>query len=150
MQPVQLTDLLAHRVEANQDDLVGHYLSVLRESLFFNRAELRPSALKQIAADEAEALLCFFRQSGFSAAERGEQLHQAGFNVRAVLKLSQVTRQFLLNHSEDGQIAPMLEAVDAYEMAIVEGFIQSIDNTNKTERGQLERVLTALHQRGND
>jgi hypothetical protein len=35
-------------------------------------------------------------------------------------------------------------------MALIEGFIQSVDNTNKIERAQLERVLTALRQRGDN
>ena len=146
--PEQLAALLAQQIEDRRADLAGRYLDVLREALFASRAEVRPSALKQIAADEVEALLSFVRQVGPSAAGRGEQLHQAGFNARAVLKLSQVTRQFLLAQSEDHQAAAILEMVDAYEMATVEGFIQSIDNTNQIARGQLERVLTALRQRG--
>ena len=140
----QLMVLFAQRVELNRADLVGHYLGVLRESLFSNRAEVRPNMLKQIAADEAEALLHFLRQSGFSGAERGEQLHRTGFNAGAILKLSQITRQFLLNHLENHQIAPMLEIVDTYQVAIIEGFIQSIDKTNLIE---LERTRNAL-QRG--
>lgn len=147
-QPVQLTDLLAQHVEGNRDDLVGRYLTVLGEALFASRAELRPSSLKQIAADEADALLSFLKQPGFSAAGRGEQLHRAGLNVGAVLRLSQVTRQFLLKHSEHRQIALILEVLDSYEMTLVEGFIQSIDNTNKIERLQLERVLTSLQKSG--
>jgi hypothetical protein len=141
----QLVNLLALRVENNRADLVDRYLIVLRESLFSNRAELRPNMLKQIAVDEAEALLHFLRQSGFSGAERGEQLHRTGFNAGAILKLSQVTRQFLLNHLENHQIAPMLDIVDTYQVAIIEGFVQSIDKTNLIE---LERTRNAL-QRGN-
>lgn len=140
----QLVNLLALRVENNRADLVDRYLIVLRESLFSNRAELRPNMLKQIAVDEAEALLHFLRQSGFSGAERGEQLHRTGFNAGAILKLSQVTRQFLLNHLENHQIAPMLDIVDTYQVAIIEGFVQSIDKTNLIE---LERTRNAL-QRG--
>jgi len=149
-QPEQLMTLLAQRIEDNRAELVDRYLDVLREALFSSRAQVRPSALKSIAADEVETLLHFFRQPEFSAAGRGEQLHQAGFNAGAILRLSQVTRQFLLGHSENGQIARMLEIVDAYETAIVEGFIQSIDNTNQIERGKLERVLNALHRRGDN
>jgi hypothetical protein len=141
----QLVNLLALRVENNRADLVDRYLIVLRESLFSNRAELRPNMLKQIAVDEAEALLHFLRQSGFSGAERGEQLHRTGFNAGAILKLSQVTRQFLLNHLENHQIAPMLDIVDTYQVAIIEGFVQSIDKTNLIE---LERTRNTL-QRGN-
>lgn len=148
-QSEQLLGLLVRQVEDQRADLSDRYLGVLREALFSSRAHVRPSALKSIATDEVETLLHFLRQQEFSAAGRGEQLHQAGFNVAAILRLSQVTRQFLLHASEDHQIASLLEIVDAYEMAVVQGFVQSIDNTNKIERAQLERVLTALRQRGN-
>ncbi|MBN2116567.1 MAG: hypothetical protein JW730_08350 [Anaerolineales bacterium] len=147
-QSEQLLALLAQQVEDQRADLVDRYLGVLRESLFSSRAEVRPSALKSIAADEVETLLRFLRRAESSTAKRGEQLHQAGFNARAMLKLSRATRQFLLEHSEDGQIAPMLEIIDGYETGIIEGFIQSIEDTNKIERVQLERVLNALHQSG--
>jgi hypothetical protein len=143
-QPEKLRELLAERVEVQRADLAARYLAVLRESLFSNRAEVRPSILKGIASDEADALLNFLRQSGFSGAERGEKLHQAGFNAGAILKLGQVTRQFLLNHLENSQIAPMLVLVDVYQEAIIEGFVQSIDKEKLIE---LERVRNAL-QRG--
>lgn len=146
----QLLALLAQRIEDHRADLVDRYLGVLRASLFSSRAEVRPSALKSIAADEVETLLRFLKQAESSVAKRGEQLHRTGFNAGAVLKLSQVTRQFLLGHSENGQTARMLEIVDAYEMQIIEGFMQSIENVNKTERAQLERVLTALRQHGDE
>jgi hypothetical protein len=142
-QPEKLRELLAQRVEVQRADLTAHYLTVLRESLFSNRAEVRPSILKGVASDEAAALLNFLRQSGFSGAERGEQLHQAGFNAGAILKLGQVTRQFLLNHLENSQIAPMLVLVDVYQEAIIEGFVQSIDKEKLIE---LERVRNALQR----
>jgi hypothetical protein len=140
--------LLAQQVEGQRADLVARYLDVLREMLFSSRAEIRPSALKVIAAEEIEVLLRFLRQTESSVAKRGEQLHQAGLAVGAVLRLGQVTRQFLLSHLENNQVALMLKIVDAYEMTVIEGFVQSIDDTNQIERVQLERVLTALRQRG--
>lgn len=142
-QPEQLRELLAERVEAHRADLAARYLAVLRESLFSNRAEVRPSILKGIASDETDALLNFLRQSGFSGTERGEKLHQAGFNAGAILKLGQATRQFLLNHLENSQIAPMLVLVDVYQEAIIEGFVQSIDKEKLIE---LERVRNALQR----
>jgi|GEM_PF-5415925 len=143
-QPEELREMLAQRVEVQRADLAARYLAVLRESLFSNRAQVRPGILKSIASDEADALLNFLRQSGFSGAERGEVLHQAGFNAGAILKLGQVTRQFLLNHLENRHIAPMLVLVDVYQEAIIEGFVQSIDKEKLVE---LERVRNAL-QRG--
>lgn len=143
--PERITALLAQQIEDRRADLVERYLVVLREALFSGRAEVRPSALKGFAAGEVETLLQFLRQPEFSAAARGEQMHQAGFNVAALLKLSQVTRQFLLTLSEDHQLASLLEIVDTYEMAVVNGFILSIENVSKMERAQLERVLNSLH-----
>lgn len=148
-QSEQLVVLLAQQIEDRRADLVERYLGVLREALFSSRAEVRPSALKGFATGEVETLLQFLRQPEFSSAARGEQMHQAGFNVAALLKLSQVTRQFLLTVSEDHQLASLLEIVDAYEMAVVNGFIQSIENATKMERAQLERVLNSLHKGGN-
>ena len=144
-QPEELRELLAQRVEAQRADLAARYLAILRGSLFSNRAEARPSILKSIASDEVDALLNFLRQSGFSGSVRGEALHQVGFNAGAILKLGQVTRQFLLNHLENRQIAPMLVLVDVYQEAIIEGFVQSIDKEKLIE---LERVRNALQRGG--
>ena len=140
----ELENLLAKQVDAHRANLVGWYQRVLQESLFTNRALVRPNVIKQVAADEAEALLNFLKKSGFSGAERGEKLHQAGFNVGAVLKLSQTTRQFLLDHLEDHQAVHVLAAVDAYQQAVMEGFIQSIEEEHRIE---LEQTRNAL-QRG--
>jgi len=144
MQKDQLVNLFVQWVDVNRADLIGRYQQVLQESLFTNRALVRPNVIKQVAADEAEALLNFLKQSGFSGAERGEKLHQAGFNVGAVLKLSQTTRQFLLDHLEDHQAVHVLAAVDAYQQAVMEGFIQSIEEEHRIE---LEQTRNAL-QRG--
>jgi cob(I)alamin adenosyltransferase len=125
-----LINLLAERVEVGRVDLVGRYLKTLQDGLFNNRASVHPRMLKQIAADEAEAIVNFLKQAGFSGAERGEKLHQTGFNAGAILRLCQVTRQFLLKDLENHEIAPMLEIVDEYQQAIIEGFVLSVDKEN--------------------
>jgi hypothetical protein len=142
----QLAILLAQRVENNRADLVDRHLIVLRESLFSNRAELRPNMLKQIAADETEAFLHFLRRSEFSGVERGGQLHLAGFNAGAILKLSQVTRQFLLNHLENHQIAAMLDIVHDYQEAVIQGFVKSLE---KDLRMEVERTRMAVQRNDN-
>jgi hypothetical protein len=136
-----LINLLAERVNTSRTDLIGRYHRVLQESLFTNRALVRPNIIKQVAADEVEAVLNFLKQSGFSGAGRGEKLHQAGFNVGAVLKLSQVTRQFLLESLEDHQVAYMLDTVDAYQQAVMEGFIQSMVEEHRIELEQTRNTL---------
>ena len=134
-------NLLAERVEGSRAELVGRYLQILQESLFANRAFVRPGMLKQTAAEEAAAVLSYLGQAGFSGGEHGGKLHQAGFNVGTVLKLNEVTRGFLLDHFEDHQTRFILEVVDRYQQAVIEGFIQGIDQEHRTE---LERMRTAL------
>ena len=143
-QSAPLRELLAQRVEIQRADLVARYQDVLQESLFTNRAFVRPSMLKQIAADEAEALLNFLRRSGFYSAEHGKELYQSGFNIASVLKLSQTTCQFLLDCLEDHQVAFMLDILDSYRQAVTEGYIISMEEEHRIE---LEQTRNAL-QRG--
>jgi hypothetical protein len=142
-QTEQLMDLLAQRVQANCSDLGGGYQRVLRESLFLNRAEVRPNMIKGIASDEVEALLGFLQQPAFSGAERGAQLYQTGLGEQVVLRLIQVTRQFFLPYLENGQIAPMLELVDAYQETVIQGYIKALEKDIFAEQ---ERTFKALQR----
>jgi hypothetical protein len=136
---------LAQLLETNREELVGRYQRVLRESLFLNRAEVRPNMIKGIASDEIEALLGFLQQPASSGAERGAQLYQTGLGEQAVMRLGQVMRQFFLLHLENGQVSPMLELVDTYHEAVVQGFIKSLETNIFIEQ---ERTYQAL-QRAN-
>jgi hypothetical protein len=136
--------LLKQQVEVNRADLVGRYLSVLIESLFINRAEVRPNMVKKIASDEADAILNFLSQPAFSAADHGSQLHQIGLSDRVVLRLGHATRLFFLDHMESEQLIPMLEIVHTYQEAVFQGFVRGLE---KYHLGELERTRNAL-QRG--
>jgi hypothetical protein len=119
--------LLAQLVEANRADLTDHFQKFLRETLFINRAEVRPSQVKGIAGEEVEALLDFLQQPAFSGIKRGAQLYQTGLSQPVIMRLSQVMRQFFLPHLESSQIAPMLELVDTYQVEVMQGFIKSLE-----------------------
>jgi hypothetical protein len=140
-----MQERLVQLLEVNREDLVSQYQRVLRESLFLNRAEVRPSLVKGIATDEVDAFLDFLQQPAFSGAERGTQLYQTGLSERVVLRLGQVVRQFFLLHLENGQVAPMFELVDAYQESVIQGFIKSLENSIFIEQ---ERTYKAL-QRAN-
>src|SRR5438132_13248609 len=74
-------------------DLVDGYRRILRDGMFANRSEVRPSMLDRIAAAEAEALIQFFRQSNLVVAEgHGTSLCQSGVNEPSVLQIGQFTR----------------------------------------------------------
>jgi hypothetical protein len=136
---------LVQLLEANREDLVSRYQRVLQESLFLNRAEVRPNMIKGIASDEIEALLGFLQQPGLSGSERGVQLYKIGLSERVVLRLGQVMRQFCLHYLDDGQVASMLELVDTYQEAVMQGFVKSLETNIFIEQ---ERTYQAL-QRAN-
>ncbi|HET7143704.1 MAG TPA: hypothetical protein VFI68_06780 [Anaerolineales bacterium] len=140
-----LLNLLASLVEVNHAVIVECYLSALQETVFSNRAEVRPSMLKQIASDEAEMLLSYLKQPMFSVAERGSQLHQAGLSETVVLRLGHVTRLFFLSRLESNQIAQMLETVHAYQEAVFHGFAQGFEQFHLRE---MERTRNSF-QRSN-
>jgi signal transduction histidine kinase len=116
-------------VESNRADLVNSYHQVLRETLFSSRATIRPNILRSLASREIEALNTYFYQPLSSAKEHGMQLHQTGLSEQAVLRLGHVTRQFFLTHLEDGHIGPALEAIDAYQESVIQGYIQAQEET---------------------
>jgi len=116
---------LTQFIEASRVDLESNYHQVLRETLFSRRTTLRPSMLKGIASDEVDALKALFDRSTFSPFEHGVGLYQAGLSEQALLRLGQVTRQYLLIHLESIQVAPTLEAFDVYQEAVIQGYIQT-------------------------
>jgi signal transduction histidine kinase len=131
-------------MEHNRDDLVKQYHQALRETLFTNRREVRPSILGRIASAEAEALLAFFlRPSPTVAQERGEQLCRIGLSEETVLRLGQITRRFCLDHLPEDHRFLALEAVEAYHSAVIAGFISKRNTITLEEQ---ERIRSALQR----
>jgi signal transduction histidine kinase len=129
VKPEAWQKIWARLIESNRVDLANRYHQVLRKALFESRSSIRPNMLKGIASDEVDALKNFISQISSSATEHGQQLYQIGLNEQAVLRLGQVTRQFILTHLEDGQMAPALEAIDTYQELVVRGYIQTQEKT---------------------
>lgn len=134
---------LAQLLEANRDELVSQYQRVLRETLFHNRAEMRPSQVKELASSEVVAFLGFLQQPTFSGAERGAQLYRIGLGEKTVLRLGQEMRKFFLPYLNNSQIAQMLELVDTYQEAIIQGYITTLEQDIFTEQ---ERTLHAFQR----
>ena len=142
-----LTTAIAQILEAHQVDLSDRYFQALRETLFSNRAQVRPNALKKIASQETGALLDFFRQGAPPDPERGTQLCQSGLGEQALLRLGQAGRQFLLAHVNSDQIAPVLEAFDSYHNALVQGFIQRLEKNIFEEQERTRRSALKVANR---
>src|SRR6266508_335214 len=135
---------IKQRMDADRADLVNQYHQALREVLFTNRQEVRPSILGRIASAEAEALLTFFQRPFHATAlERGEQLCRIGLSEESVLRVGQITRRFCLNRLPEDLRFLALEAVEAYHSAVIRGFIRERKTITLEEQ---ERIRSALQR----
>lgn len=137
-------DRLNPILEANRAGLITQYQGALRETLFTNRSEVRPTMLGRIAGDEADKLLAFLQHPLPAAAiERGEYLCSLGLSEQAILRLGQVTRRFFLDHLESHLAVPSLEISDLYHESILRGFLQRHEQIILSEQ---ERIRSALQR----
>ncbi len=135
---------ILQELAARRTDLVNRYHQALRETLFSNRSEVRPAALKSLAASEAETLFNFLQHpEAHLAQERGVQLCQAGLSESTVLRLSQATRQFLFSFFDPNWLPTSLEAIEEYHQAVIQGFLQSRERIILSEQ---ERIRSALQR----
>lgn len=130
VEPLETATLqqLAQLVETNRDDLENRIELALRQNLFANRAEIRPNMLRSIASEDVSAFLGFLNQPKYPSLEHGRHLYQIGLSEQVVLRLSQIMHLFCLPHLTNNQIAPMLEIIDIYQIEVMKGFIQALQN----------------------
>ena len=131
-------NLLAEQMEACRIELVNRYEQTLRKNLFMNRIELRPRDLKQIAAQEADALFNFLRNSFESAEQHGIELCQIGLSSQTVFALLQTQWLFLATLEN---IHTIQEVASIYRMKVLEGFIAEHNELILTEQ---ENIRTAF------
>jgi signal transduction histidine kinase len=140
-QSVNVQLQLVQVMEANQADLVELYNEALRETLFTNRSEVTPRALRSIAMEEAQSLLNCLREPTASAIEYGTRLCEKGLSEQTMLRLAQVTRQFFLTHFAGDEVTQVLSVIDQYENNVAQGYIQAREKVILAEQ---ERIRGAL------
>lgn len=128
-------------IESNRAELQDSYLQILRETLFSRRTNLRPNMLKRVAEDEVTRLIDLFKQAGQSAVEYGVRLHETGLSAQAVLRIGQVTRQFLLKHLPEASLASALLAYDSFRESIISSFIQTQEKSILREQELIRSAL---------
>jgi signal transduction histidine kinase len=135
---------IIQQIDRDRADLVNQYHQALREALFTNCREVRPSILGRIASDEAEAVHTFFQHLDPAVAlQRGEQLCRLGLSEESIFRLSQITRRFCLNHLQEDLRFLALETIEAYHSAIIQGFIHESKAVTLAEQ---ERIRSALQR----
>jgi signal transduction histidine kinase len=141
--PIQSDELavsFARRVQENRADLIARYRHSLQETLFTNRTQVRPRELGVIAEGEADALISSLSQPHLGV-DHGRKLCQMGLSEQTVLSLNHSTRQFILATFERDLIPLVLDATDAYQNAVVRGFIEGREKLILAEQ---ERIRGAL------
>lgn len=128
-------------VGSNQAELLNRYSESLRETIFTNRSEMTPRALRVIAAEEVNSLLSYLRDSSFSAYEYGARLCEKGVSEQTILRQAQATRQFFLAHFSGAEVAEALNIVDHYQNNVVQGYIETRERIILVEQ---ERIRGAL------
>lgn len=137
------SEWLAQQIEANRNDLVSRYQQGLMATLFTNRSDVRPTHVRQIAAEEADSLLNFLRGQSASGAERGEQLCRAGLSAKSILMMDRTLRQFLGEKIAQVDLAQAFNLVGPYQVSVVEGFMNGREKTILSEQ---ERIRKAFEQ----
>lgn len=137
-----LPEQIKKRLAARRADLVDQYREVLSETLFTNRAEVRPSVLGRIAAAEAETFFAFIeRPQAAMALERGVQLCRIGLSEETLFCLGRVTRRACwINLPEDLRFMA-LEIFAAYHMAVMQGFIQTLRTLILDEQEKIRAAI---------
>ena len=141
--PVQTDELVesfARQMRINQADLLNRIRQSLQETLFTNRAEMRPREVANIAAEKVEMLISALPHPELGV-EHGARLCQMGVSVQTVLALVQATRRFVLATFEKDLISQALDAVDFYQNAVMRGYIQEREKLILSEQ---ERIRGAM------
>jgi len=136
----ELADYLVKQAQAHRTDLINQYRQSLRNNLFTNRTEMRPSEIGNVAVETADAWIRGLSQPEWGM-EYGAKLSGLGLSEQTILSLSQVTRQFVLTVVEKDDIRQALDIVDAYQDALTLGFMKNLEKLILAEQ---ERIRGAL------
>ncbi|HUH96660.1 MAG TPA: ATP-binding protein [Anaerolineales bacterium] len=140
IQTEQLVETFARRMQGQRAELVNRYRRSLQETVFTNRAEFHPRELGQIAGQEADALIGMLAHPELGT-EQGAKMCQMGLSAQTALALGRETRKFTLAVFDRDLIPQALDVVDAYENAVIRGFMQSREKLILAEQ---ERIRGAL------
>lgn len=136
----ELKASLAQHLDNEQTEIAGLYQKALRETLFTNRSDVRPRMLRDIAANEVEALKNYFRQV-LAPDMHGAELCEIGLSEQSVLRLIQVTRQYFLLQSGNSPRHTILEIIDTYQNQVLHGFVKRFEEIILMEQEQIRSAL---------
>jgi signal transduction histidine kinase len=105
--------------------LQAQYVASLRDTLFTNRYEMRPSLIGKAAAAEVAGVLAFFEGlEPDQARSRGVELSRAGFGEVSVLRLGQTLRSYCITDLPEDLRVLALHYAEQYHTALMHGFME--------------------------
>src|SRR5574341_140403 len=137
-------EYLTQQLQYDHANLVEAYRRALQKHIFANRFEMRPAMLNQIAVEEMNALLTYLSQPAEEKAfMRGSELCELGLSEQSMLSLGEASRQFFLAQVNNDAIVRALQTIDAYNHAVIQGFMAS---RQKVILNEQERIRSALQR----
>lgn len=144
MQDVSELKIMYTTLIEYQSELGFVFHKTLRDTLFTNRSNLRPSVLKKVAQEQANNFFAFLQnQEEEVVYHQGEQLFEKGLSEETVLQLGQTARQFCLAKLPSSLSLASLNVIDAFFQYLIRGFIRARENNILIEQ---ERVRQALEK----
>ncbi|GEM_PF-2950024 len=135
---------LQTEIITNKTKLETIYQQSLRETLFTNRSQIRPTQVKRVATEEIESLLDFLQDGQQDkATKRGEDLYQFGLGNESILHLGQATRQFFLTGLSQDLREPTMKVVENYHRYMMLGFLKA---DKKIILEEQERIRSAMER----
>lgn len=120
-----LLTYIEQRLVAHREELAGQFHAALRTTVFSHRPSIRPSSLKQIAAEEVEGFFNFLQGGATSEIPaQGAKRAREGIGVAGVLRMGSALQRFCIVHLEDDLQQAGLETAEAYTNDFLMGFSQ--------------------------
>lgn len=119
----------------SEDTLSAALQQGLQEALYSNRLMIAPRRIREFAREEAR----FFLQAGLGNDEeqlraRGRHLAEQGLGLRSVTNLSAAVRRTCLEqHAANGTFFIVLEMVDRYAGALLDGYFNACQEELRRE-----------------
>lgn len=119
----------------SEDALSAAVQQGLQEALYSNRLMIAPRRIREFAREEAR----FFLHAGLGNDEeplraRGHHLAEQGLGLRSVANLSAAVRRVCLEqHAANGTFFTVLEMVDRYAAALLDGYFSACQEELRRE-----------------
>lgn len=133
-------------------DLTAKITELLGSNAFSNRYTMSPFMFAEVAADVAEGFLTYLEDAEDDPAIAiGARVADLGLAARTLAEFAPVLRRFVtgrLAASTPDRVEELLDPIEAYLAALVEGFVAGREDHLLREQERMRRALDAANKAG--